>query len=87
MELGADDYLTKPFEESELLNAIEGRMKRSELFKKGFDNGFDGLNKFLDQARGLEALKDLGKDRKTRKVPPRNHCSMKVMTCATCPTS
>ena len=69
MELGADDYLTKPFEESELLNAIEGRLKRSELFRKGFDGGVDGLNKFLDQARGLEALKELSKDRKTRKLP------------------
>ena len=69
MELGADDYLTKPFEESELLNAIEGRLKRSELFRKGFDEGFGGLNKFMDQARGLEALKDLSKDRKTRKLP------------------
>ena len=68
MELGADDYLTKPFEEGELLNAIEGRLKRSELFRKGFDNGFDGLNKFMDQARGLEALKDIGRDRKTRKI-------------------
>ncbi len=68
MELGADDYLTKPFEESELLNAIEGRLKRSELFRKGFDNGFEGLTQFMDQARGLEALKDIGKDRKTRKV-------------------
>lgn len=69
MELGADDYLTKPFEESELLKAIEGRLKRSELFRKGFDEGFGGLNKFMDQARGLEALKDLSRDRKTRKVP------------------
>lgn len=68
MELGADDYLTKPFEESELLNAVEGRLKRSELFRKGFDNGFDGLNQFMDQARGLEALKDIGRDRKLRKV-------------------
>jgi CRP-like cAMP-binding protein len=67
MELGADDYLTKPFEESELLNAIEGRLKRSELFRKGFDNGFEGLNQFLEQARGLEALKDIGRDRKERK--------------------
>lgn len=69
MDLGADDYLTKPFEESELLNAIEGRLKRSELFRKGFDGGIDGLTKFLDQARGLEALKDLSRDRKTRKLP------------------
>ncbi|MFZ1689299.1 MAG: response regulator [Flavobacteriales bacterium] len=68
MDLGADDYLTKPFEESELLNAIEGRLKRSELFRKGFDGGVDGLNKFMDQARGIDALKDLGKDRKTRKA-------------------
>jgi CRP-like cAMP-binding protein len=68
MELGADDYLTKPYEESELLNAIEGRLKRSELFRKGFDNGFEGLNKFMDQARGLDALKDIGRDRKTRHI-------------------
>jgi CRP-like cAMP-binding protein/DNA-binding NarL/FixJ family response regulator len=69
MELGADDYLTKPYEESELLNAIEGRLKRSDLFRKGFDGGLEGLNKFMDQARGVEALKDLGRDRKHRQVP------------------
>ena len=68
MELGADDYLTKPFEEGELLNAVEGRLKRSDLFRKGFDNGFEGLNKFMDQARGLEALKDISSHRKTRKI-------------------
>ena len=68
MELGADDYLTKPFEESELLNAIEGRLKRSELFRKGFDNGFEGFGKFMEQARGIDALKGLSTDRKTRKV-------------------
>lgn len=71
MELGADDYLTKPFEESELLNAIEGRLKRSDLFRKGFENGFEGFSKFMDQARGVEALKNLSIDRKTRKVNAR----------------
>lgn len=30
MELGADDYLTKPFTYKELLQAIEGRLKRQE---------------------------------------------------------
>ncbi|TXI82471.1 MAG: response regulator [Flavobacteriales bacterium] len=66
MELGADDYLTKPFEESELLNAIEGRLKRSDLFRKGFDKGFEGFSKFMDQARTLDPLRDLGRERKAR---------------------
>ena len=66
MDLGADDYLTKPFEEIELLNAIEGRLKRSELFRKGFDQSAEGLEHFLDQARGTAALKDISKDRKTK---------------------
>lgn len=33
MELGADDYISKPFEESELLRAIESRLKRIEAFE------------------------------------------------------
>ena len=33
MELGADDYINKPFEESELLRAIEIRLKRTESFE------------------------------------------------------
>jgi CRP-like cAMP-binding protein/AmiR/NasT family two-component response regulator len=68
MELGADDYLTKPFEESELLNAIEGRLKRSELFRKGFDRSLDGLTAFMDQARGQASLADISKDRKIRQL-------------------
>ncbi|MCA6407955.1 MAG: response regulator, partial [Cytophagales bacterium] len=29
MELGADDYITKPFDDTQLLNAIEIRLKKS----------------------------------------------------------
>lgn len=38
MDLGADDYLTKPFTGSELLNAIESRLKRTEVLKSDMKN-------------------------------------------------
>ena len=36
MELGADDYICKPFEESELLRAIEIRLKRAQAFESKY---------------------------------------------------
>ncbi|MBK8610690.1 MAG: response regulator [Chitinophagaceae bacterium] len=35
MELGADDYITKPFSGTELLNAIDSRLKKIDLLKDG----------------------------------------------------
>ena len=34
MELGADDYITKPFSNIELLNAVDSRLKKTESLKK-----------------------------------------------------
>src|SRR5580765_6704025 len=36
MELGADDYITKPFDGIELLKAIEIRLQKAEAIKKHF---------------------------------------------------
>lgn len=66
MSMGADDYLTKPFEEMELLNAIETRLKKSELFKKEFNRNIEGLNEFLNSAKGLEELQRLSTERKVQ---------------------
>ena len=51
MEMGADDFITKPFDDVELLNAIETRLKKTELLKSEFSANAEGVNKFLNQAR------------------------------------
>ncbi len=66
MNMGADDYLTKPFEEMDLLSAVEGRLRRSEALQKDYQPGEEGLSAFLADARGIAALNELGEDRKTR---------------------
>lgn len=38
MEMGADDYITKPFSDIELLTAIESRLKKAALLRKDFEN-------------------------------------------------
>ena len=63
MDLGADDYLTKPFEDTELMNAIESRLKKAEVLRKEFSRDLKGLNHFLDEASGIEELQTLSKSR------------------------
>ena len=49
MEMGVDDYITKPFDGIELLNAIEVRLKKSELLKQQY-TGPEAINEFLANA-------------------------------------
>ena len=67
MELGADDYITKPFEDTELLNAVEARLKKTEAIKKEFSRDIEGLNQFLEQAEGMKELDDLSLKRAASK--------------------
>lgn len=57
MNLGADDYLTKPFEDTELLGAVESRLKKHTALHAEFDGGSQGLNQFLDAAKNTSDLK------------------------------
>lgn len=47
MDLGADDYITKPFTGTELLSAIDRRLKKSDLIKSDFGNALEGLKTML----------------------------------------
>lgn len=62
MNLGADDYLTKPFTEIELMDAIESRLKRYDFLKKEFSPTIDGVSKFIEDASKYLDLEDLPRD-------------------------
>jgi CRP/FNR family transcriptional regulator, cyclic AMP receptor protein len=63
MELGADDYITKPFEGIELLNAVESRLKKIELLKKELAPGLEGLQNLMETSVGKNTLRDFTEDR------------------------
>src|SRR5689334_21101525 len=46
MEMGADDYVTKPFEDIELLNAIEVRLKKAEVLQQNYASTPQGLEQY-----------------------------------------
>lgn len=50
MELGADDYLTKPFDGTELLNAIKTRLLKAEQLKKVYSNNAEEVDEFISYA-------------------------------------
>lgn len=66
MNRGADDYLTKPFDDTDLLNTIEARLRRSSMAQRRYEATAEGLNAFIDDARMVLNLKDLCKDKKVR---------------------
>lgn len=63
MELGADDYLTKPFMETELLTAIESRLKKVEQIKQEFTPDLKGLDQLMRINTGNETLESFTADR------------------------
>jgi CRP/FNR family transcriptional regulator, polysaccharide utilization system transcription regulator len=66
MEMGADDYITKPFDDVELLRAVESRLKKAELLRNEFTKNTDGVNQFFDDIKNIEELKKLSNDRRIK---------------------
>lgn len=58
MEMGADDYITKPFTDIELLNAIESRLQKAK-FQQDRANASQNLDNFINEIKNENALEKL----------------------------
>lgn len=67
MELGADDYVTKPFDDVELLTAVDTRLKKSSLFhSQNFAGAPDGFDHFIRQVKTIEEFTKIDVNNKTK---------------------
>jgi CRP/FNR family cyclic AMP-dependent transcriptional regulator len=64
MELGADDYITKPFTGTDLLNAVESRLRKAENIKQQFISNAEEL---LKEDNSRDMLKELTEGRNINK--------------------
>jgi len=56
MEMGADDYITKPFDDVELLKAIETRFKKTDVIQKTYGTGEKGVNELVKELKNSGLL-------------------------------
>lgn len=68
MEMGADDYLVKPFDDVELLNAIESRLNKKEKQAQFYSKSIDQLNNLVAGNQGVRELEKLMLERKVRTI-------------------
>lgn len=66
MEMGADDFITKPFDDIELLNAVQTRLRKSDLLKAEFSANKEGVNDFFKQVKETGLVDLTTGDRETQ---------------------
>lgn len=66
MSLGADDYITKPFDDVALLQTVETRLQKSERLRVASAQASGSLETFINEARAHELLQSLSHERESR---------------------
>lgn len=67
MTLGADDYITKPFDDIELLDTLERRLNKVDRLRRTVQNGPErSLEKLIDEAKAQQQIYQLQDHRETR---------------------
>ncbi|MET1054545.1 MAG: response regulator [Pedobacter sp.] len=68
MEMGADDYLVKPFDDVELLNAIESRLNKREKQENFYSKSITQLTNLAAGNAGIKELDKMILERKVRSI-------------------
>lgn len=71
MNLGADDYITKPFDGLDLLNAVEMRLRRRDSIDVSFDAGSQNSDNFFAAAKGIKEFRKLTDKKMVKKCKRR----------------
>lgn len=72
MGLGADDYITKPFDDVMLLDTVEIRLKRNSRLRTSFDGTEQGLQLFFNEAKAHDNLLALTDNKEIRQYEKRD---------------
>ena len=56
MDMGADDYITKPFDDIELLNAVETRLKKYDILHERYSADEKGASELIKKLNGSGLL-------------------------------
>lgn len=80
MNLGADDYITKPFDGVDLLKVVEMRLKKSALLKSNFANNPGDVRAFFSKAREIKDFQKLSENRPVRSFKKKDLIFMEGQT-------
>lgn len=80
MNLGADDYITKPFDGVDILKVVEMRLKKSELLKSTFSNNPEDVSTFFSKTRELKDFQKLSENRPVRQFKKKDLIFMEGQT-------
>ncbi len=67
MDLGADDYLTKPFDGDELLRIVSARLKKSKQLISLIGNNTKMVDDFFSEVKSINEISQLSEQRTTKK--------------------
>ncbi|MCX6312200.1 MAG: response regulator [Bacteroidetes bacterium] len=68
MDLGADDFLTKPFEGDDLLRIAENKLRKRSLSKSKVEEKEQGLSEFMNDVLSLNEIASLALQRTVKQI-------------------